>query len=243
MKVIGILICIEASSLLLGAPERCGPVWSERYQGQSNLHYLAPDFLPKIRDFIDALREANASVTITSGFRPDQRQYLMHWSWKIGREFCWRETIAPCDSFFHPDQEVHWYPPAAPVYDGSEAPPEIIWRWRSPPYLPVQIRNCIRNCSCHRWEYWESEAASSALASAFRTVYRPARNSRHCEGRAVDMNISWSGDLEIANRDGVVIKITSSPRDGSNVALHAIGASYGVFKLVSDPPHWSSDGH
>jgi uncharacterized Zn-binding protein involved in type VI secretion len=25
--------------------------------------------------------------------------------------------------------------------------------------------------------------------------------------------------------------------------LHAVGASYGVHKLVSDPPHWSDDGH
>jgi hypothetical protein len=25
--------------------------------------------------------------------------------------------------------------------------------------------------------------------------------------------------------------------------LHALGATYGVIKLVSDPPHWSDDGH
>ncbi|MDB5964086.1 MAG: hypothetical protein JWQ72_586 [Polaromonas sp.] len=25
--------------------------------------------------------------------------------------------------------------------------------------------------------------------------------------------------------------------------LHGVGASYGVFKLVSDPPHWSDNGH
>jgi hypothetical protein len=25
--------------------------------------------------------------------------------------------------------------------------------------------------------------------------------------------------------------------------LHAVGASYGVHKLASDPPHWSTDGH
>ena len=26
-------------------------------------------------------------------------------------------------------------------------------------------------------------------------------------------------------------------------ALNAVGATYGVNKLVSDPPHWSDDGH
>lgn len=25
--------------------------------------------------------------------------------------------------------------------------------------------------------------------------------------------------------------------------LYAVGATYGVQKLVSDPPHWSDDGH
>jgi len=25
--------------------------------------------------------------------------------------------------------------------------------------------------------------------------------------------------------------------------LHAVGASYGARKLVSDPPHWSDNGH
>ena len=26
-------------------------------------------------------------------------------------------------------------------------------------------------------------------------------------------------------------------------ALHAVGASYGVHKLIGDDPHWSIDGH
>jgi len=29
---------------------------------------------------------------------------------------------------------------------------------------------------------------------------------------------------------------------GSNPVLHTVGAYYGVFKLLSDPPHWSVDG-
>lgn len=29
----------------------------------------------------------------------------------------------------------------------------------------------------------------------------------------------------------------------SQSSLHAVGATYGVYKLLSDPPHWSDDGH
>jgi len=35
-----------------------------------------------------------------------------------------------------------------------------------------------------------------------------------------------------------------TPRTGAgNTALHGVGAGYGVHKIVSDPPHWSDDGH
>jgi hypothetical protein len=37
--------------------------------------------------------------------------------------------------------------------------------------------------------------------------------------------------------------IASGPRDGSNPELIKVGATFGVMKLVSDPPHWSDDGH
>ena len=36
---------------------------------------------------------------------------------------------------------------------------------------------------------------------------------------------------------------SASPRSGANKQLQAVGAGYGVIKLKSDPPHWSSDGH
>jgi hypothetical protein len=38
------------------------------------------------------------------------------------------------------------------------------------------------------------------------------------------------------------VDITSSPRTGQNGELHAVGQTYNVVKLVSDPPHWSADG-
>jgi hypothetical protein len=40
-----------------------------------------------------------------------------------------------------------------------------------------------------------------------------------------------------------MITVTSAPRNGGNASLQQVGQSYGVIKLVSDPPHWSTDGH
>ena len=67
--------------------------------------------------------------------------------------------------------------------------------------------------------------------------------SLHIKGEAVDMTIGWAGTLSIADAAGQVHAI-GGPRSGeSNANLHAVGATYGVKKLLSDPPHWSSTGH
>ena len=96
-------------------------------------------------------------------------------------------------------------------------------------------------------------AASLAAAQAMVNAYgmqnlntAPALNSNHIAGTAVDMNISWPGDLSIANQDGSSVQITSQPRTGMNPDLRLVGKSYGVLKFVggaTDMPHWSDDGH
>jgi len=85
--------------------------------------------------------------------------------------------------------------------------------------------------------------AAAAMVAGYEIVFRPSLTGRHMEGRAIDMTISWSNTLNVANAAGTIVSIPGSPRNGSNTALHAVGASYGVIKLLSDPPHWSEDGH
>ncbi|NMV39582.1 hypothetical protein HGR00_16830 [Ralstonia insidiosa] len=81
------------------------------------------------------------------------------------------------------------------------------------------------------------------MVAAYGIVFRPALSSRHTEGLAIDMTIRWSDMLRITDAAGTVVAIENSPRNGGNSALHTVGASYGVKKLLSDPPHWSEDGH
>ena len=220
------------------APQKAGAVWCQRFAGDDSIGSLNQSFKPRVRDFIDALREGGARVRITSGKRPEQRQYLMHWSWRICRELFWFETTRPCTG-------IHWFPPAVPGYSGDMTMGivEIVWRWDSFPSSLCTIRNCTQRCAAHQSFCDEALAASGAMTDRYNLVHRPARHSRHNEGNAIDMIISWDGVLNVIQKDGNVATIESLPRNNSNRELHAIGATYGVIKLVSDPPNWSSDGH
>ena len=89
----------------------------------------------------------------------------------------------------------------------------------------------------------QSVTAARAMVQGYGMAHIAALTSRHTEKRAVDMTITWNGNLAIRTAAGIARTISSVPRSGANTELHAVGASYGVVKLVSDPPHWSEDGH
>ena len=82
-----------------------------------------------------------------------------------------------------------------------------------------------------------SRAAASQMVSGYGIVYAPALVSRHSQGRALDMNISNYLSKSFTDASGVATVVKNA------AGLHALGATYGVIKLVSDPPHWSDDGH
>lgn len=87
-----------------------------------------------------------------------------------------------------------------------------------------------------------SRAAAQEMVDLFDIAYEPSLASLHIEGRAIDMTITWAGTLRIRDKTGARHSITT-PRSGdANRELHAVGASYGVIKLLSDPPHWSDTG-
>lgn len=85
----------------------------------------------------------------------------------------------------------------------------------------------------------DSKAALSAareMVAGYQIVFRPSLTSRHIERRAIDMNITGIMGHVIEKADGQQITIRS------NSDLFAVGRSWGVVKLISDPPHWSDDG-
>lgn len=70
----------------------------------------------------------------------------------------------------------------------------------------------------------------------------PALASAHIAGKAIDMTLTWMGTKWVKKKDGSLVDIPFNPNVNSNVALHAVGQSYGVYKLKTDKPHWSHDG-
>ena len=96
------------------------------------------------------------------------------------------------------------------------------------------------------WDHGDdakSRNAAQQMMDAYDIVHEPALGSRHTEGKAIDMHISWKGTLKIKRADGTEVSI-DAPRNGAdNETLHEVGKSYGVKKLKTDAPHWSSDGH
>jgi len=88
-----------------------------------------------------------------------------------------------------------------------------------------------------------SRAGARAMMNLFGMAHIAALRSRHIDGHAIDMAVSWNGTLPIKDANGKTHAI-GAPRNGNtNRALHAVGATYGVHKLATDPPHWSIDGH
>ncbi len=73
----------------------------------------------------------------------------------------------------------------------------------------------------------------------------PALASRHTQGRAIDMSISWPSVLPIKKANGQSVVISSQPRNGANAALINVGRTYNVIHFINvnkDVPHWSTDG-
>jgi hypothetical protein len=87
-----------------------------------------------------------------------------------------------------------------------------------------------------------SKQGAKEMVKLFDMAHIAALGSNHIAGNAVDMGITWSGKLKVKNAKGKEVSI-GAPRSGSkNTVLHTVGASYKVFKLVKDPPHWSHNG-
>lgn len=182
-----------------------GREWVERYPTSRNVSDLVEPFRAAVTKWLNALKAAGATVTIDATFRPPERAYLMHYSFRIAREGL--------------------DPTQVPAYQGVD----IQW---------------VHKDGQGQADVAASRTAAGQMVEAFGVVFKPVLASRHTQGRAIDMTIAWKGPLTIVDAKGQRVTISSTPRTGAdNPALHRVGASYGVIKLATDAPHWSSDGH
>lgn len=89
----------------------------------------------------------------------------------------------------------------------------------------------------------QSRAAAKDMVKLFDIVYQPSLTSLHIKGLAIDMSIGWTGTIKVKDARGRVSELGAPQSGAKNTELHRIGATYGVKKLLSDAPHWSSTGH
>jgi hypothetical protein len=181
-----------------------GQTWVSKFPNSRNPDDLVEPFRGAVRNFLAALKEAGAIVTIADTLRKPERAYLMHFAFAIARN-----GVDPATVPAKAGVDIQWVHPGSPGVSSAVA----------------------------------SKAAAEEIVLAYGIAFKPALNSRHTEGRAIDMSIAWIGDLVITKADSSSVTITSAPRSGDNGSLQQVGASYGVVKLVTDPPHWSVDGH
>ncbi len=102
-----------------------------------------------------------------------------------------------------------------------------------------------------QWDHGDdakSKAGAQEMVTGFglavppSSINAPALTSRHIEGKAVDMDITWTGTIKVKNKSGVETEVVFNTNVNANTVLHTIGATYGVKKLITDRPHWSTDG-
>jgi hypothetical protein len=88
----------------------------------------------------------------------------------------------------------------------------------------------------------KSRAAAQEMKDLFNIAFKPSLTSNHIAGKAIDMTISWNGTLNMVDGQGRAVAVPPPSPGSLNAKLHRIGASYNVLKLLSDPPHWSTNG-
>lgn len=95
------------------------------------------------------------------------------------------------------------------------------------------------------WDHGDDAAsrrAAQEMVDLFGIVHKPSLISNHIAGTAVDMKISWTQPIRVRDARGREVLIDRPRSDAANSDLHGVGATYGVRKLLTDPPHWSANG-
>jgi hypothetical protein len=169
-----------------------------KYPNSRSIDDLDPGFRSNVELFHAALREAGATVNVTSTRRNATRAHLMHYCWAVAY--------------------------------GEVAPADV------PPVSGLDIE----------WDHGDldkSREAAMEMVKAFHLAVKASLTSNHIRGKAIDMDISWKGELVLTRPSPLLCRIASQPTTGQNRELWEIAATaYSVKKLKNDPPHWSFNG-
>ncbi len=88
----------------------------------------------------------------------------------------------------------------------------------------------------------QSRKGAQEMVTGFMLTSQPSLDSRHKEGKAIDMKITWTGTIQVLNKYGTPVDVPFMINVNANRALRDVAESYGVRKLTTSKVHWSTDG-
>src|SRR5205823_705192 len=113
-----------------------------------------------------------------------------------------------------PPQRVHLMHFSFAIAKGEILPNDV-------PAMPGVDIQWVHTDSHGKPDLAASKAAAQQMVQGYGIVFKPALKSRHTEGKAIDMTITWQGTLAIIDGTGTQVTITSQPRTGrDNKDLH-----------------------
>jgi hypothetical protein len=178
--------------------------------------------------WVDRFPTSKATNTLADGFRQNCDAFLAALD-NAGATVSISATLRPPERAYL----MHW---SFAINAGEVEPADV------PPQPGVDI-DWVHRKSNGTPDIAASRAAAAAMVHGYGIAFEPSLKSLHIFGKAIDMSIGWNGTLKIKQKSGTNKSIASQPRSGLNHDLWAVGATYGVIKLPSDPPHWSNTGH
>jgi hypothetical protein len=182
---------------------------------------------PSGKNWVDKFKGSNSLDTLKGSFASGARKFVaaLHAA----------KAQVQITATFRPPQRaylMHWAWEVAHGLDPSKVPA----------FSGVDI-DWVHKDKAGKVDLAASKQAGQEMVQAFDMAHQAVLKTRHEEGLAVDMVVTWSGELKIKNAKGEDVTIKSSPQTNNNKDLQSVALTYGVHKLVSDYPHWSSDGH
>ncbi len=217
-------------------------VWDAKpeFRASKDLATLKPDFKSNVEEFQGSLKDAGANYTVNETRRFPSRTYLLYWCVRVAKTNT--NTSAVSEYITLAKEQLK--------NEGTNSPGEVTIRARAAdlqrlaeyPDVPI------------KWSH-PTEAQTKAGAEAMRavgnySVVAPPGKSNHIDGNALDMNVSWSGNISIKKKGaGVKTLINTDPRRFSkseglkNEQMIEVGRTYGVINYGGgDEIHWSKTG-
>src|SRR4026207_944559 len=78
------------------------------------------------------------------------------------------------------------------------------------------------------WDHGDDEKSRQGameMVRLFNMAHIASLRSNHISGKAIDMNISWQGELVVTRPTPLLWRIESTPRSGQNREIHDLGAT------------------